>query len=483
MSASGVGAAHLTVIDNVLFFPRGLNFAHISTLKKNDGAIVWNDDCELSLSTGPRSDSFCVLNGYLPIYLNQSYKIDICINAAFSSPRVGLTQLAGMGDSASGAFLGYDGLQFGMLVQKGGKQRQWVLKVTTPCTASGVLTLRLLDVDHSIPVSATMTVMQLLYTIGFSPSIANAGIRAYVCFDRITLRTQESSDFSPAQPDSFDFGATGGSGSLSVVTSGNAAIKTWVYRSDFNAPYRLQTDSLDLTDMNVYQLTFSRWSSACINLSVLNTNHDVMSPLHSMRVGSAGFNTSIPYIPRVLIRKGAEALEEDGVGTVRTSMASASSGTPSTATNVTWFNTNLIYKGSVGNTQNIIGVMTVPLLSGGATNRLTAIISEVRVNVRTTVPVKISLIANGMVDTVIPTSPHLPWSCMRLATPPTPAIVAGGLPASAIYAREEGGEYVVKPEQLWLAPGTNITYSVTRSDGNPDPITCEIDLVALWNEV
>lgn len=471
--------------DNVLFFPRGLNLAHITTLRKRGGTLSWDaQTCEITLQTGAEADSFSIINGYLPIYLNQSYKMSIYINAAFHPPLPGLLQLVGVGDSASGAFVGFNGTDFGMLLRRGGLQRQWVVKITAGATADGSLTLRLLDVDYILPVTAGLTAIQLMYMLGALPSLAEAGIRTYVCYDRITLRTQEAEAFAPAEQDAFLAGGTGATGTLEVSVSGAAAEQIWVSREQFNGSLNQNSEHMPLTNMNVFQFSFSRWSSACINLSMLNTTNDEIIPLHSLRPESTGFNTSAPYMPRIMIKKEADCLET-GICKLRTSMASASSGTPATAVNKTWFNTHFGVDASITNTNSVIGVMSVPLLSGGVTNKVTAVISEIRVNAKSTLPLKILLTVNGQVDTVLLTQSHLPWSCMRHATPVTDVTVQKGLPAGTMFIQEGAGQQVLQPHQIWLAPGTNLTLSVSRSDGvqSIELIRCFVDIEVLWSEV
>lgn len=476
-----------SVSDFCLYFPRSANQSHIVTTASNGASVIW-DNTVLNLSTGPNPYSSACTEGYLPCYLNQEPKVKVTLNAAFAPPQDGLQQLIGLGDSERGVFVGFDGLKFGILNRRGGRRKHWVFKALTECLTSGNILITLNDKVHSISVVAGMTPMQIMYTVFLnSPTIAADNIRIYACFDRLTLYTDGSDDFVTVAPDSVDFQGTGITGSLSVLIQGVAVTNTWLYREQFNAVTRYAAEDLVLTDMNVYEFLFSRWSTGSIHFSMLNTHNDDMTELHVWSPGPQGFKTSLPYMPTIFIMNAPSVNSNTGniassVSTMKSSMASISSGTPSTNTNNTSFATTFVASNiEVVSSENVvIGMLTVPRATSSGRNYMLASINRMVVNVDTPRSIRVKVIVNGAIDTLNATVAHLPWSCVRRATPVATTLVSGGLSVASMYIRETSGERSFDPSQLWLAPGTNLVIAVCAVD---DPVTCSLDVDVFWSEV
>jgi hypothetical protein len=469
------------VNDLTLFFPKALNLSRITTNATRTAAVTWSEG-ELSLSTGAVNGSTACIEGYLPLYLNQEPYVTMTINVAFAPPVDGLRQVMGMGDSGAGLFVGYNGLDFGVLHRYGGQRQHVVIKILTGCTSSGAVVFNMNDVTYTVPVGAGMTAMQIMYYISTHPALLDDNMRAYMCFDRLTIYADESRAYVPTTPDAISFGDTGVTGSIAEIIAGVAATERWILRAEFNAVTRHTTEDLPLTEMNVFEFKFSRWSSGAIHFSMLNRHNDDMSLMHVFTPGSDGFNTSRPYIPRIAIKNLGDGLAS--VNTMRASMAVVTSGTPSTATNGTWYSTTFAASRITvtKDAKTVIGMMTVPRASTMATtgrNYMLAAINEFKINTNTPRDIRVIITVNGLVSEVTPSVAHLPWSCMRRATPTTPTTVTGGLQMASLYMRETSTERTFIPSQLWLAPGTSLTISVSAVDA---PVTCGLDVDIAWTE-
>jgi hypothetical protein len=478
-------AVNTRVTDFCIFFPRALNFTHVKTSASRGGDVQWSD-CVLSLTTSALAESTACLECYLPLYLNQEETVTATLNAAFSAPADGLRQLIGLGDSASGVFVGFDGLRFGLLERSGGQRQHWVLQVFAPCTAAGTITLTLLDQLISIDVAPGMNEMLIMYLISTCPGMRDSNLKAYLCFDRLTIYTDEAAAFTSTTPDTIDFGTTGTTGSVALLLAGAPAVEEWTYRDQFNAVTRYAVEDLDLTRMNVFAFHISRWSSGNLRLSMLNTHNNDMSLVHTWTPGGDGFNTGRPYTPHISIKNWQSSNSGTGVlssavSTLKSSMASVTSGTPDTVTNNTWFSHTFVAS-SITVTQDaktIIGVITVPRASTTGRNFMLAAIQEFKINTSTPRDIRIFIDVNGLNSRLIPTVSHIPWSCIRRGVTSSDTTTMGGLQIASLYMRESSTERVFAPSQLWLAPGNNLTISMSAVDA---PLICSVDVQVQWIE-
>lgn len=468
-----------TVADNCLFFPRGINFTHVSTAASKGASVTWSN-CVLALQTGAAGSSVSIVDGILPLYLNQEPWVTVTLNAAFAPPTAGVQQLLGMGGSESGVFVGYNGLDFGLLNRSGGKRQHWVLQCANKVLTNTSITLILMDTVHTIAVTAGMDPIQVLQAVGASSSLVNANIQCFVCFDRVTLYTTDAFTVTSIAADSIDFGSSGLTGTLVCSIVGVPSVDSWLLAADFNAPSNYALQDIPLTNMNVFEFKFCRWSTGSLQFSMLNTHNDSMSLMHRWSPEpTMGFNTSLPYHPHVRISNDVGCT---ATCTLRTSMASISSGTPSTTTNRTNFSTTFVSSNIsvVAGVNTVIGVFTNPIASAGIRNRNTACINSIRINCDIPRSIRVLVTLNGTIDTLTPTQLHLPWSCIRHAMPAAGTTVVGGLPFANLFIRDTNPDRVIEFSQLWLVPGSHMSISITSA---ADPVTVSLDADVSWSEV
>jgi hypothetical protein len=467
------------LLDRIIFFPKGINYTHVVTKSSKGGIVDWTDEnCSIRLKPSLEADSISSVIGYLPLYLNHELNVRVCLNAAFAPAKEGLVQLLGMGDPESGVFVGYNGLQFGLHLRALGTRRNWEIKLQGVCTSSGTLTLTLLNLAHSVAVTAGQSAIAVMYSITRAASILDHNINGHVCCDRMFLYTSEARDWGSEVSPSIDFADTGLTGSCTKVTDGRASKEFWIYRDDFNAPTRYLMQDLDLSVLNVYQFTFSRWSNGSMNLAMLNPSTGQITALHNWNPPEHGFNTSIPYTPFVYIKNTAAQSE---ASTLSTSMATISSGTPQTASLTSRYSTTFSAANIsvVPGTNTVVGLVTVPNLVLGKRNRMIASIEEIRVNAQTPRAARVLIHVNGVIDAQSPVNLHLPWSCLRHGQPVQPTKVTGGRQFASLYLRDNIPTQTESFTQLWLVGGTSLTVSVT---GVTDPLTLSLDVDIFWKE-
>jgi hypothetical protein len=469
------------VNDYTIYFPSSINYTHTSTFVSKSGLVTWKD-CELFLTTGTNTGDVACIAGYLPCYLNQEEAVSVTLNAAFSAPQDGLVQILGMGDSECGVFVGYNGINFGMCLKRNGSRQYYALQLTANCTANGTITLTLLGNSYSFNVAQGMTPLQTMYMIMQSQALADANFHVFAGSDRLTIYTHESSDFSAVSAsDGIDFSSTGIAGTLAIAIPGVSPSVEWVYSTEFQEVSADLATQLNLTSYNVYRFTVSRWNNAPIILSMLDPRCNTFGPLCYLMTGAQGFNTSRPYNPHVSISNMAQT---QSVSELRTSMATITSGTPSSNTNITYFSTQFTAENvSVPSAANyIVGVFNVPIILNSKRNYQTCSISEICVTITADRDVVVKVMAGAGLSSPVTTTQHLPWSCMRHGMPSNPTYSVQGLEVCTINVSAKSGTECMQPAQVWLAPGTTAFLALSSSSGTPDPMTVSCHALISWTE-
>ncbi len=469
------------VNDNVIFFPgKSINFAHVTAITSKGGQIT-SDRCVLRARTGDAENSVANIMGLLPLYLNQEESVTVTLNVAFAQPKEGLLQLLGMGDSEVGIFVGFDGTDFGMLRRADGRRQHWVIKVLAGSTSAGVVTLNILGQQLSADVAEGADPLAIMYALAGMPGLRDLNVQVYACFDRVTLYTHEARDFSGFDDAVIDFGTTGAAGEIAMYIAGRAPVDVWTYGPDFNCIGASLLPDLHMQSMNVFQFSFSRWSTGPVAFAVLDPLNGSMTPLHQYFPArdETTFNTSLPYHPYVLLQN----LDCAGESELQTSMAAISSGTPATATNRTPFSTTFVATDFTvtADRDTVVGLITCPRVSKFERNRLTACVERINVNSTNPRSIRVKVAVGGVVSKSTASQLHLPWSCLRHATPSAAdTFISGGIEVSSMYLRESSTDRSVDFSALWLVPGTSLTISVCAVE---DPVTCSLDAQAFWQEI
>ena len=100
-------------LDRVMFFPCSLNQSHTTVTETNGSSHSWNDGT-VTMTSGSTPNSIAELCGYLSCFICHEPFVNVTLNLSFSTPVEGTRQLAGVGDSENGAFIGFDGTRFGV---------------------------------------------------------------------------------------------------------------------------------------------------------------------------------------------------------------------------------------------------------------------------------------------------------------------------------------------------------------------------------
>jgi hypothetical protein len=454
----------LTALPCILSYPLGVNYSFVRSFVNHGGSISWAQRT-ISVTASAQDDSIALLESIMPVHVNHQEVMTVSINAKFSPPVVGATQLVGMGDLSRGCFIGFKDEAFGFQMYHDGCCTFWKLRITHACTTSGIITLTLVDRVIQIPVMAGMTPWQIMLYLYQNSAIADANLRVSIECDQLEIYTTCAKTFDTVSVhESIDFGTTGIEGTLICSKAGFAASEAWVPATDFQETCDSILEDISFTSMNVYQFSFSRWSSGGIKIEILNPFNLFMTPIHTFIPGDRLFDTIIPYQPNIRIMK--TGVTADPV-TIEHSQGVISSGIPSTAGLKTRFTRHFFKEDvhlSVGK-QTTIGIIASPIVQTGVRNVMIADVVECRLTAVCSRPFIIHFLVNSVSEGTFVCSRHLPWSAVNTSSNDIDAsIVYGGMEVDNILISSSDKEYIRTFDQMWIMPGSILTISAEPLD-------------------
>jgi hypothetical protein len=189
--------------------------------------------------------------------------------AGFSAPHANTTQRAGLFAQEQALCIGYDGTQFGILRQNGGKAVIYALNLTNPATGTQNVTITLNNVPYVVSINSGTTTQNAV-------TIANASYPGWTVTQIGPIVYFLSSSVGP-QAGTFSFSSAGAAtGTMSQTQAGVANTLNWTYQSQWDYDKLDGTGPSGMTlnplKLNVYQIDF-RWLGAgeiryCIENSV-----------------------------------------------------------------------------------------------------------------------------------------------------------------------------------------------------------------------
>lgn len=178
--------------------------------------------------------------------------------AAFSDPKPGTTQRAGLFAQEQALNIGYDGTQFGILRQNGGKAAIYELQVTAAAGGTETATVTLDGQTYTVALTSG-TIAQTAAQLG---NATYAGWSTEHYQDRVLFLKNLVGPVSGA----FTYTSTGSSaGTMTQLQAGVNHTLDWIYQSEWNIDPLDGTGpsgiTLDHSKLNVFQISF-RWLGA-----------------------------------------------------------------------------------------------------------------------------------------------------------------------------------------------------------------------------
>jgi len=197
--------------------------------------------------------------------------------AFFNTPQAGVTLRAGLFTQEQSLVVGYDGTQFGVLRQNGGKAE--IVKLTVSSNTAGTATVTLNGVSTNITLTTTNTTTSAY-------EIAQISFTGWIVEQHNNIVYFLSNSVGPKSPGTYSVGGTL-TGTIAAVQTGVADTNNWTYQSNFNIDKLDGTGAsgitLDPSKLNIFQVQF-RWLGAGeIRWAIENPNNGDMIFFHHER--------------------------------------------------------------------------------------------------------------------------------------------------------------------------------------------------------
>jgi hypothetical protein len=263
--------------------------------------------------------------------------------AAFENPQADVTLRAGFFAQEQSLVIGYNGTQFGVLRENGGKAHIHEFTITAGGTGTANITLNGVTTNVAIASTNTQVVATTIAAASFT------GWTVEQCDNKVRFLSNSVGPLAGA----FSYGGTG-SATLAVLQTGVAHTTNWTYQADFNidkldgtGPSKI---TIDPSKLNIFQISY-RWLGAgeiryAIEDSLTgdmiffhhehysNRNTDVHLDNPSFRIGYVAANLGAGTITDAhtsgaSMMAAIEGLEQDNAfttasGTSKTSLSSGS---------------------------------------------------------------------------------------------------------------------------------------------------------------
>ena len=184
--------------------------------------------------------------------------------AAFTAGTAGYTQRAGFFTQEQALQIGFDGENFGVLRQNGGKAHIEYFTLTGAASSGGNITLTLNGVNYPVPVTNASAGVNAAEISEYFQANYSAAWTVEHC-DGVVHFVSTSVGPNAGAFTYTDTDTTGLTGTFSTPQAGVNHTNTWTYQADFNIDKLDGTGPsgilLDPTKLNVYQINF-RWLGA-----------------------------------------------------------------------------------------------------------------------------------------------------------------------------------------------------------------------------
>ena len=242
----------------------GLDPKQFETYTSQSGSVF--DDPRSALmqcSTGTAVGGYGVIRSARAVRYRPGQGAVARFTAKFSPGVAGYTQRAGFFTQEQALQVGYDGEQFGILLQNGGKAHIYSFIIVAGATVTGNITIRLNSVPTVVAVTAGDSIATVARKIADAFAINNDWLVEY-SNNRVVFLAKSVGPKAGL----FDYADTDGTGVNAIGTTtqtGVAHTDNWIPQQSFNIDTLdgngPSTVNIDPTKLNIFQINF-RWLGA-----------------------------------------------------------------------------------------------------------------------------------------------------------------------------------------------------------------------------
>lgn len=267
----------------------GVLAAEHETYSAGGGSVTCTDSVFSAACTGTLG-SYGVIRSRKPLRYRGGSMADFRLSAQFSSPVALTQQMAGAFNFEQGLFVGYNGTQFGVMQQRGGKAQ--LVRLTLSAGAGGT---------ESITVTLNTGAFTFNVTVGAAAAVASqvaaqtfTGWAAYQNGSTVTFVAQAVGAKTGTYSLVNNTGGGTTAGTFATLQTGVAHTETWTYQGNWSHDKMDGSGSsgmtLDPTKGNLYRICFQWLGYGLIRFYVADDNDHDWELVH--QIAWANANTS-----------------------------------------------------------------------------------------------------------------------------------------------------------------------------------------------
>jgi hypothetical protein len=299
-----------------VFMNNSLNPALLKTELSSTGVVsVTNNIARVASGTGA---GIATMQSFKRTRYTPGIAIKINFTAVFSRPCAISTQYIGIGDASEGFLVGYNGLNFGILHRRGGKQETRKLTITSVPSADTTVTVTLNgSTSGNISLLSTDSKQAVARKIAATSFAAvGYGWDTYEEKESV-LFVRRTADVATGTYSLNDVTSTT-AGTFTAIISGTNPTEYWIPQMDWDIDraYGEMGDlpSINFQNGNVFEISYQWLGYGNITFKIENPLSGMLSAVHQIRYASSSLVTSIqtPNIPLYAsVRKSNDSLSDN----------------------------------------------------------------------------------------------------------------------------------------------------------------------------
>jgi hypothetical protein len=429
-------------------------------------------------------------NGYSSILSRKYMKYRpgqgaVCrFTAAFTPNTATTIQKAGFTDTEVGLCVGYNGTDFGILRETGGKVAIYELGVTAAPNATQNVTVTLNSVSTTFPIHSGNSTNAAV-------EIFNDGTTNYPNWlvEQVANTVIFRSIFPTATPGTFSFSSTGNAtANIVQIQAGANSTQYWVKQEDFNIDCLGKANTTSNTMgpnpsgmtllpqyLNVYQINFRWLGAGVINFAIENSETGKMINFHQIRYSN---RNAIPHISNPSFRIGYVVNNNGATSNTHVSGASMMMGIEGI------INANKVSKAASANTVSLSKDTAHNVLSlrnsytyNNKLNALSLNLRRIGFAVESNDPVEVLVFQNAVLNSAL-AFVDIKYSCATMSTTATTINLQTNQPIASFQTGVNGvGNIDIFDLLISEPPGSVITFAVKSG-----AIIARASISATWTE-
>lgn len=269
----------------------GVNSLIVNPTTSGSGSATASDSL-FTVSTGTTSLSQGIIQSKARIRYRPGQGSLCRFTASFTSPVASSYQIAGMGHSEDGVYVGYKNTDFGLLYNNRGIRETRTLTITTKSSTAENITVTLNGVAFSVAVTNGASTATTAWQI-------SNGVYAGWSAEQIGSTVVFVADSSASLNGTYSITATTAVGSYVRTKAGQAATETFVKKSDWNGDRLDGTGgsgvTIDPTKLNVFEIQMQYLGAGTITLMAevaSSSNQPELVVCHELRLPNTLTTTS-----------------------------------------------------------------------------------------------------------------------------------------------------------------------------------------------